>query len=60
MSYYGPMETWKVTYIPKEMNGGRRGVALVEGDCRQQAMRNFQLEYAGQYHTVEDCRKLIK
>ena len=27
--YYGPLETWKITYVPKEMNGGMRGVALV-------------------------------
>lgn len=60
MSYYGPLETWKVVYIPKEMNGGIRGVALVEADCKQQAMRAFMQQYAGQYHTVERCEKLIK
>ena len=57
---YGKTETWKIVYIPKEMNNGRRGVALVEADCRQQAMYNFQVEYAGQFHTVETCEKLIK
>ena len=25
------METWKVVYVPKVLNGGVRGVALVEG-----------------------------
>ena len=57
---YGKTETWKIVYIPKEMNNCRRGVALVEADCRQQAMHNFQAEYAGQYLTVEKCEKLIK
>ena len=60
MSYYGPLETWKITYIPKEMNGGMRGVALVEADCKHQAMYAFQQQYAGQYFTVDKCEKLIK
>lgn len=59
MSYYGPLETWKVVYVPKTMNGGMRGVALVEADCKQQAMRTFMQQYAGQYHTVESCNKLL-
>lgn len=59
MSYYGPLETWKVVYVPKVMNGGVRGVALVEADCRQMAMRTFMQQYAGQYHTVESCNKLL-
>jgi hypothetical protein len=57
--YYGPLETWKVVYIPKVMNGGARGVALVEADCHQQAMRTFMTEYAGQYTTIETCKKLL-
>lgn len=58
-SGYGPRETWKVVYLPKVMNGGMRGVALVEAENRQQAMFNFSREYAGQYFTVEECKKLI-
>ena len=59
MSGYGPKETWKVVYVPKVMNGGMRGVALVEAENRQQAMYTFMQEYAGQYHTVETCQTLI-
>lgn len=59
-AYYGPMETWKIVYIPKEMNGGMRGVALVEADSHQTAMYTFQQQYAGQFSTVETCQKLIK
>ena len=60
MGYYGPLETWKITYYPKNVNGGIMGVALVEADCRQQDMYTFQQMYAGQYHTVAKCEKLIK
>lgn len=56
---YGNTETWKIVYIPNEMNNGRRGVALVEADCRQQAMHNFQVEYRGEFCTVESCEKLL-
>lgn len=59
MSYYGPLETWKIVYVPKVMNAGMRGVALVEADCRQMAMSTFQRQYAGQYSTVESCKKLF-
>ena len=59
MNYYGPLETWKITYIPKVMNGGIRGVALVEADSRHQAMYTFRQQYAGEYSTVEECRKLL-
>jgi hypothetical protein len=58
MSFYGPTETWKVVYFPKVMNGGMRGVALIEASTRSQAMFTFQQQYAGQYSTVESCRKL--
>ncbi len=58
--YYGPLETWKIVYYPKELNAGQMGVALVEADCRSQAMFTFQSQYAGQYHTVKSCEKLIK
>ena len=56
--YYGPLKTWKVVYVPKVMNGGMRGVAFVEADCRQMAMYTFMQQYAGQYSTVETCREL--
>ena len=57
--YYGPMETWKVVYYPKEMSGGIMGVALVEADSHQTAMYTFQQQYAGQYHTIQSCKKLL-
>lgn len=60
MGYYGPLETWKIVYYPKDMSGGQMGVAFVEADCHQQAMFNFQQEYAGQFRTVEKCEKLFK
>ena len=60
MGYYGPLETWKIVYYPKILNGGVLGVALVEADCHQMAMQTFQQQYAGQYHTIKSCEKLIK
>lgn len=59
MSFYGKTETWKVVYIPKIQNGGMKGVAVVEAADRQTAMFNFNQQYAGQYHVVESCNKLI-
>lgn len=59
MSFYGPMETWKIVYVPKEMSGGMRGVALVEASDRHAAMYTFSQEYADQYHTVQSCEKLF-
>ena len=59
-AYYGPLETWKIVYNPVVKNGGMVGVALVEADCRQQALYTFSQQYAGQYTTVEKCEKLIK
>ena len=56
---YGKYETWKIVYIPKEMNNGARGVALVEAVDQQQAMNQFQNQYAGQYYTVENCQRLL-
>jgi hypothetical protein len=53
------METWKIVYYPKELNGGMMGVALVEADCHQQAMRTFSQQYAGQYSTIQSCKKLL-
>jgi hypothetical protein len=57
--YYGPLETWKVIYYPKNRRAGEMGVALVEADCRQEAMRAFMNQYAGQYETIDDCKKLL-
>ena len=58
MSYYGKTETWKIVFIPKTMNNGQRGVALVEATDRQQALYQFSQQHAGEYHTVESCQKL--
>lgn len=58
MSFYGKWETWKIVYVPKVMNGGIRGVALVEAGDRGHAMQTFREQYAGQYSTVESCQKL--
>lgn len=59
MGFYGKWETWKIVYVPKVMNGGVRGVALVEAGDRAHAMYTFHQQYAGQYHTVESCEKLL-
>lgn len=42
------------------MNGGVRGVALVEAGDRHHAMQTFREQYSGQYTTVESCEKLFK
>ena len=55
---YGPMQTWKIVYTPKILDNGRRGVALVEADCRSEAMFMFQKEYRGEYSFIDSCRKL--
>ena len=59
MSFYGQHETWKIVYIPRVMNNGMRGVALVEAGDRQHAMNQFMTQYAGQYFTIESCQKLL-
>lgn len=56
--YYGPLQTWKIVYYPKVLNGGTRGVAFVEADSRQMAMYTFMRQYAGEYTTIERCEKL--
>lgn len=58
---WGNTETWKVVYIlpPEQQNNGRRGVALVEGMNRQDAISNFMQEYRGEYFTIEKCEKLL-
>ena len=60
MSFYGgARETWKIVYVPKVMNNGARGVALVEAGDHQHAMNQFMNQYAGQYFTIESCQKLL-
>jgi hypothetical protein len=59
MGYYGKLETWKIVYFPKVLNGGVRGVAFVEADCEQMAMQAFKEQYAGEYTTIDSCRKLL-
>lgn len=56
---YGQKETWKITYYPKELQGGMIGVALVEAIDRSDAMYTFQNQYEGQYHTIRTCEKLL-
>lgn len=58
-SYYGPLETWKIVYYPKNRGAGQMGVALIEADCRQQAMHTFMEQYAGLYTTIDSCKKLL-
>lgn len=64
MGYYGPEETWNVVYNPLPgtalAQSGGYGVALVEADCRQQAIHIFQEQYRGRYTTIAKCEKLIK
>lgn len=60
MSFYGgKRETWKIVYIPKIMNNGARGVALIEAGDHHHAMNQFMNQYAGQYSTIESCQKLL-
>ena len=60
MGYYGPLETWKVVYYPKPIPAnGSMGVALVEADCHQMAMQTFMNQYAGEYTTIDSCKKLL-
>ena len=59
-AYYGPLETWKVVYYPKDSNIITMGVAFVEADCHQTAMQAFREQYAGQYRTIYKCEKLMK
>ena len=57
--YYGPMETWKIVYYPTKHEAGEMGVALVEADCQQQAMRTFREQYSGMFTTIQSCKKLL-
>lgn len=58
MGFHGTWQTYKIVYVPKVMNGGVRGVALVEAGDRQHAIYTFSQKYAGQYTTIEKCEKL--
>ena len=53
------LETWKVVYYPKVFNAGTVGVALVEAATKHDALYTFKKLYAGEYTTVESCRKLL-
>jgi hypothetical protein len=59
MSYYGDTFVWKIVFLPKVMNNGQRGVALVEAADHQQALYQFAQQHAGEYHTIESCKKLL-
>ena len=60
MSFYGQWETWKIIYVPRNSTGGTRGIALVEAGDRHHAMYTFGQEYAGQYTSIESCKKLFE
>ena len=59
MSIYGNYETYKIVYYPRSLNNGHMGVALVEAGNWAHAMSIFQEQYAGQFHTVKSCEKLL-
>lgn len=53
------METWKITYYPKILNAGMRGVALIEAATQQDAIHTFNEQYAGEFSTIESVKKLL-
>lgn len=57
---WGKNYTWKIVYNPKVANGGMQGVALVEACTEQEAMFTFCNQYAGQFTTVNSCKKLFE
>lgn len=57
--YYGPLETWKVVYYPKDSSNINMGVALVEADSHQSAMQAFREQYSGEYRAIQSCKKLL-
>jgi hypothetical protein len=61
MSLFGPNHTWKIVYVPKadKCLCGANGVALVEAVDQSEATWIFQKQYAGQFHTIESCKKLL-
>ena len=58
MGFYGKWTTWKITYYPKVMDGGIRGVAFVEAGDRSHAIYVFSKQYEGQYFTIESVTQL--
>ena len=59
MMMYGPAETWKIVYYPKDYSCITMGVALVEADCHQTAMQAFREQYSGMYRSIQSCKKLL-
>jgi hypothetical protein len=53
-------ETYKIVYTLRHQNNGQKGVALVEAYSWNHAMTTFQEEYAGQFFTIESCKKLFE
>ena len=58
MEVHKMSKLWKITYYPKVLNGGVKGVSLVEADSKQWAIYTFQQQYTGQYHTIDTCVEL--
>ena len=56
---FGQTKTWKVVYYPKILNAGIMGVALIEAVSRSEAIYTFQMQYAGQFSTIDSCTELI-
>lgn len=58
---WGTNYTWKVVYLPVHHAPCLRlpQVALVEACTEHEAMSNFQQQYAGQYITIQSCKKLL-
>jgi thiamine monophosphate synthase len=52
-------ETWKIVYVPKVMNAGVRGVALVEAATHHDAMVSFRQQYSEEFSVIESCEKLF-
>jgi hypothetical protein len=59
MMMYGPAETWKIVYYPKDSSNIQMGVALVEADCEQTAYQAFYEQYAGMYRGIQSVKKLL-
>jgi hypothetical protein len=59
MMFYGPTETWKIVYYPKDSSSLTLGTALVEADCEQSAYQAFREQYAGQYFTIKSVKRLL-
>ena len=50
--------TWKVVYVPRQMNGGMRGVAFVEAATQAEASFAFKMQYAGAFFTIERIERI--